>query len=181
MRTTRTDLKERTTVGIIPQAQQFPQFLESTGPKMSRAGVDLAVIRDITDTHQRAATTEPEDVTHAEVDSDGVPALWRITKCVDPNKVLLHFHFGRHPPGPATARSATTASSIAARRIPGAERAKHIDDPFPGGQSYRQVIEATSGFPHELGAGRDGRRILVVPPGRQMGARMPAYRSLAPS
>ena len=43
-----------------------------------------------------------------------------------------------------------------------AERARHIDDPFPGGQSYRQVVEATRGFLLDLAAGWDGRRVLVI-------------------
>lgn len=41
-------------------------------------------------------------------------------------------------------------------------RAKCIDEPFPGGQSYRQVIEATRAFLGELADDWDGRRVLVV-------------------
>jgi alpha-ribazole phosphatase/probable phosphoglycerate mutase len=43
-----------------------------------------------------------------------------------------------------------------------AMRAQHIDRPFPGGQSYRQVIDATRGFLHDLVDTRDGERILVI-------------------
>lgn len=43
-----------------------------------------------------------------------------------------------------------------------AERARHIDIPFPGGQSYCQVIQATSDFLHDLATGWDGRRILLI-------------------
>jgi broad specificity phosphatase PhoE len=43
-----------------------------------------------------------------------------------------------------------------------AERAKHVDDPFPGGQSYREVISATGEFLRDLAAGWDGQRVLVV-------------------
>ncbi|NAS24865.1 histidine phosphatase family protein [Herbidospora sp. NEAU-GS84] len=43
-----------------------------------------------------------------------------------------------------------------------AERAKHIDDPFPGGQSYRQVLEATSDLLRDLATDWDGKRILVI-------------------
>jgi broad specificity phosphatase PhoE len=43
-----------------------------------------------------------------------------------------------------------------------AERARHIDTPFPGGQSYRQVIDATSEFLRDLAAGWDGQRVLVI-------------------
>lgn len=42
------------------------------------------------------------------------------------------------------------------------ERATHIDTPFPGGQSYREVIEATSDFLHDLASGWDGRRALLI-------------------
>jgi alpha-ribazole phosphatase/probable phosphoglycerate mutase len=43
-----------------------------------------------------------------------------------------------------------------------AVRAKHIDRPFPGGQSYRQVIDATRDFLRDLADTRDGERILVI-------------------
>ncbi|MEU5188995.1 histidine phosphatase family protein [Streptomyces klenkii] len=43
-----------------------------------------------------------------------------------------------------------------------AERARHIDVPFPGGQSYREVIEATNDFLHDLGTEWQGRRVLVI-------------------
>jgi broad specificity phosphatase PhoE len=43
-----------------------------------------------------------------------------------------------------------------------AERAGHIEDPFPGGQSYRQVVDATSEFLHDLATDWDGRRVLVI-------------------
>jgi len=40
------------------------------------------------------AATEPEAVTYAEVDADGVPALWCIPQGSDPARVLLHSHSG---------------------------------------------------------------------------------------
>lgn len=43
-----------------------------------------------------------------------------------------------------------------------AVRAKHIDRPFPGGQSYRQVVHATRDFLHELAETRDGQRVLII-------------------
>ncbi|MEU7939492.1 histidine phosphatase family protein [Microbispora bryophytorum] len=43
-----------------------------------------------------------------------------------------------------------------------AQHARHIDDPFPGGQSYRQVIQATCDFLRELAADWDGSRVLVI-------------------
>jgi broad specificity phosphatase PhoE len=42
------------------------------------------------------------------------------------------------------------------------ERRKHIDKPFPGGQSYREVVAATWDFLLDLANGWDGRRVLIV-------------------
>ncbi|WP_422770172.1 histidine phosphatase family protein [Plantactinospora sp. WMMC1484] len=41
-------------------------------------------------------------------------------------------------------------------------RLRHLDEPFPGGQSYRQVVEQTRGFLRDLAAAWDGCRVLVV-------------------
>lgn len=41
-------------------------------------------------------------------------------------------------------------------------RAACVDRPFPGGQSYREVLEATREFLGELVEGWDGRRVLVI-------------------
>ncbi len=38
----------------------------------------------------------------------------------------------------------------------------HIDEPFPGGQSYREVAEAMRWFLRDLAASRDGQAILVI-------------------
>ncbi|MGP3960484.1 histidine phosphatase family protein [Nonomuraea sp. 3N208] len=43
-----------------------------------------------------------------------------------------------------------------------ARRARHIDEPFPDGQSYRQVLTATSSFLNDLATGWDGARILMI-------------------
>lgn len=44
-----------------------------------------------------------------------------------------------------------------------AQRARHLDEPFPGGgQSYRQVLVATADFLRDLAAERDGTRVLVI-------------------
>ncbi|MFE4821624.1 alpha/beta hydrolase [Streptomyces sp. NPDC056704] len=80
-------------MGISTETQQFAQFLESVRAKASPPALDLAVVRDIVDTHA-SASTEPEGVTYADVDADGVPALWVIPEGADPDKALLHFHFG---------------------------------------------------------------------------------------
>ncbi|GAA1415645.1 histidine phosphatase family protein [Catellatospora coxensis] len=43
-----------------------------------------------------------------------------------------------------------------------AERARRVDAPFPGGESYRQVVERTADLLEELAATHDGRRVLLV-------------------
>jgi broad specificity phosphatase PhoE len=43
-----------------------------------------------------------------------------------------------------------------------AERRRRIDKPFPGGESYRQVVERTRAFLTDLFRDWDGRRVLVV-------------------
>ncbi|MDX3733572.1 alpha/beta hydrolase [Streptomyces caniscabiei] len=80
-------------MGTSPQAQQFAQFLESVRVKSSTPGLGLGIVRDIVETHH-LASTEPEGVTYAEVDAGGVPALWCIPADADPDRALLHFHFG---------------------------------------------------------------------------------------
>lgn len=41
-------------------------------------------------------------------------------------------------------------------------RAECIDQPFPDGQSYNEVIEATREFLRELATERDGQNILII-------------------
>jgi alpha-ribazole phosphatase/probable phosphoglycerate mutase len=43
-----------------------------------------------------------------------------------------------------------------------AERARHIDRPYPGGQSYRDVVDATRDFLRDLASRWDGRRVVVI-------------------
>jgi broad specificity phosphatase PhoE len=43
-----------------------------------------------------------------------------------------------------------------------AERRRHIDEPFPGGQSYRQVVAATRKFLIDLAEAWDNQRVLIV-------------------
>jgi len=43
-----------------------------------------------------------------------------------------------------------------------AERARRIDEPFPGGQCYRDVVEQTGDFLRELALHWDGKRVLVI-------------------
>jgi broad specificity phosphatase PhoE len=43
-----------------------------------------------------------------------------------------------------------------------AERSQHIDQPYPEGQSYRQVVVQMRSFLRDLGANWDGCRIVVI-------------------
>ena len=43
-----------------------------------------------------------------------------------------------------------------------AERIAHLDEPWPDGESYRQVVDRTRPFIDDLRAWREGTRILVV-------------------
>lgn len=43
-----------------------------------------------------------------------------------------------------------------------AERAAHIDVPFPGGQSYRQVVAQMADLLRDLAARHDGQRIVLI-------------------
>jgi alpha-ribazole phosphatase/probable phosphoglycerate mutase len=43
-----------------------------------------------------------------------------------------------------------------------AERLQHLDTPWPGGQSYRQVVDQTRELLHGLAADWDGARLLVI-------------------
>lgn len=43
-----------------------------------------------------------------------------------------------------------------------AERSRHIDQPWPGGQSYRQVVAQVGEFLDDLGAGWGGRTVVLI-------------------
>ncbi len=43
-----------------------------------------------------------------------------------------------------------------------AERLRRIDEPFPGGESYRQVVERTKDFLDDLAGDWDGKRVVVI-------------------
>jgi alpha-ribazole phosphatase/probable phosphoglycerate mutase len=42
------------------------------------------------------------------------------------------------------------------------QRRRRVDLPFPGGESYRQVVERTRAFLRDLSRQRDGSRVLVI-------------------
>jgi acetyl esterase/lipase len=78
---------------ISTQNKQMAQFFASITERMSRPDLDLATIRDVYESLHLAAS-EPEGVSYAEVDIDGVPALWCIPADSDHNRALLHAHGG---------------------------------------------------------------------------------------
>ena len=41
-------------------------------------------------------------------------------------------------------------------------RLQHVDDPFPGGESWRQAVERVRDFLDELARTRDGERVLLI-------------------
>ncbi len=43
-----------------------------------------------------------------------------------------------------------------------AERAQHVDEPFPGGESYQQVVVRVAAFLTDLLRGYDGRRVVLI-------------------
>jgi len=75
------------------QLKQMTELYASIKERTSKPGLDLATNRDILENLHLAAM-EPEAVTYAEVDADGVPALWCIPQGSDPDRVLLHSHSG---------------------------------------------------------------------------------------
>src|SRR3954452_7869263 len=75
------------------QLKLMNDLYASIKERMSTPGVDLATSRDIVENLHLAAA-EPEAVTYAEVDADGVPALWCIPQGSDPVRILLHSHSG---------------------------------------------------------------------------------------
>lgn len=72
---------------------------------------------------------------------DGAPPLHQDTR-------LRECNYGRLNGSPV--------SRIAAQRL------HRIDVPFPGGQSYRQVLVAMDAFLHDLADRRNGTRILLI-------------------
>ena len=43
-----------------------------------------------------------------------------------------------------------------------AERVGRVDEPFPGGESYRQVVERTRSVVEDVAAAHDGERVLLI-------------------
>ena len=77
------------------EAQKWIDLYRSIGT-LEAQQTDLRVIRSIFETLHSGAS-EPEGVTYAEVDADGVPAMWCIPRGCDADRVLLHCHAGGTP------------------------------------------------------------------------------------
>ena len=75
------------------QNKDMARFFASVMEQTAKPGLDLITTRDILEKLHLAAA-EPDGVTYAEVDVDGVPALWCVPKVSDNHRVLLHFHGG---------------------------------------------------------------------------------------
>jgi monoterpene epsilon-lactone hydrolase len=75
------------------QLKHMNELYASIKERMSKPNLDLAMNRDIVENLHLAAI-EPEAVTYAEVNADGVPALWCIPEGSDPDRILLHSHSG---------------------------------------------------------------------------------------
>jgi monoterpene epsilon-lactone hydrolase len=75
------------------QLKHMNELYASIKERISKPDIDLATRRDIVENLHLAAG-EPEAVTYAEVDANGVPALWCIPADSDPDRVLLHSHSG---------------------------------------------------------------------------------------
>src|SRR5258705_9132598 len=76
------------------QMKHMNEIYASIKERVSKPGLDLATNRDIVENLHLAAA-EPEAVTYAEVDADGVPALWFIPQGSDPGRVPVHSPPGR--------------------------------------------------------------------------------------
>ncbi len=44
----------------------------------------------------------------------------------------------------------------------GRDRSRHLDEPYPDGESWREAVERVAGFLDELVRERDGERVLII-------------------
>ena len=42
------------------------------------------------------------------------------------------------------------------------ERRRRLDEPFPGGESWRQAVDRVAGFLDDLSRSRDSQRMLII-------------------
>jgi monoterpene epsilon-lactone hydrolase len=74
------------------QSRRFAELSAATRDRMT--GLELPTVRDVCEALGQTAAAEPEGITYAEVDADGVPALWCIPAGCDDANVLLFNHAG---------------------------------------------------------------------------------------
>jgi epsilon-lactone hydrolase len=145
------------------ESVEFARFFGDLRKRTSNPDFDLATTRDVVESIHRA-TREPEDVTYAETDADGVEALWCIPADSDDDVVLLHNHMGgsvvtsMHSDRKAAAHIAKAAGIkslvIDYRRAPEHKFPAQLDDVETAfnwllGQGYRSENIASVG--HSIG------------------------------
>jgi epsilon-lactone hydrolase len=75
------------------ETRQFDEFLDGLSANIAGAGGNLDLVRAVCE-GLHGFGSEPEDVTYAEVDANGVPAMWAIPAGADTEHALVHFHMG---------------------------------------------------------------------------------------
>ena len=76
-----------------PEATRFAEFLTSLSARIGASDQGLGTVRDICESLHLAGA-EPEGVTYAEVDANGVPAMWAVPEGASAEHALVHFHMG---------------------------------------------------------------------------------------
>ena len=75
------------------QLKQMAEFYNEARSRFLNSNIDLATRRDVVE-RLHLAGSEPEGVTYAEADANGVPSLWCIPEDCHKDHVLLHMHAG---------------------------------------------------------------------------------------
>src|SRR5262249_62142822 len=75
------------------QLKQMAEFYNEARSRFLNSNTGLATQRDVVE-RLHLAGAEPEGVTYAEVDANGVPSLWCIPEDCDKDHVLLHMLAG---------------------------------------------------------------------------------------
>lgn len=76
-----------------PETRAFDDFLDGLSANIAGAGGNLDLVRAVCE-GLHGFGSEPEDVTYAEVDANGVEAMWAIPAGADSEHALVHFHMG---------------------------------------------------------------------------------------
>ena len=75
------------------QLKQMAEFYNEARSRFLNSNIGLATQRDVVE-RLHLAGSEPEGVTYAEADANGVPLLWCIPEDCHKDHVLLHMHAG---------------------------------------------------------------------------------------